>query len=204
LDASGLTGGDRFTFGVAHTGIVDLLRGWRRAAVPQVCDEISSLCRAYRIQKVICDQYSFPFLAELMRVRGVALAEQPFSARSKPEVFFSLKTALAGGQLQLPDHPEMLRELRALESVRTSSGNYKIGAPKGMHDDFVTTLALLALKLASCSKPYTPQIEVFSIRNARPSREVGINWSEETRRREEAEKRRLERLDRDVGWIRIS
>jgi hypothetical protein len=148
LDASGLSGGDRFVVAVGHLRpegqVVDLLRGWQRAAVPQVLDEIASLCRAYRIRRIVADQYSFSFVAELLRQRDIELAQQNFSARSKPEIFFALKNALAAGQMQLPNHPEMIRELRALESTRLSGGGYKIGAPRGMHDDYVTTLALLA------------------------------------------------------------
>jgi hypothetical protein len=123
---------------------VDVLRGWRRAAVPQVCDEIAALCRAYGVRAVVADQYSFTFLAELMRQRGVELEQLAFTARSKPEIFFDLKNALAQGTFRVPEHAEMLRELRALESVRLSGGGYRIGAPRGSHDDFVTTLALLA------------------------------------------------------------
>ena len=40
----------------------------------------------------------------------------------------------------------------ALESVRTSGGAYKISAPRGLHDDYATVLALLAYK-AENSKP---------------------------------------------------
>jgi hypothetical protein len=155
LDASGLSGGDRFCFAVAHgesgkpgAGAVDVLRGWRRAAVPRVLDEVAALAKAYRIARVIADQYSFSFVQELLRQRGVALEQLAFSARSKPEVFFSLKTALAQGSLQIPNNAQAVGELRALESLRTSGGNYKIGAPRGQHDDFVTVLALLAHRLA--------------------------------------------------------
>ena len=42
--------------------------------------------------------------------------------RSKPEAFLDLKLSLAQGRAQLLDHPEALRELRMLESKRTSGG----------------------------------------------------------------------------------
>lgn len=157
LDASGLTGGDRFTFGIAHAeetgGAVDVLRGWRRAPVAQVCDEIAALCRAYRAPEVIADQYSFAFVRELLARREVRLEQLAFSARSKPEVFFALRNALAQGRLRLPNHAEAARELRVLESARTSGGSYRIAAPRGAHDDYATVLALLAHRLAE------PQIE---------------------------------------------
>jgi len=165
LDASGLSGGDRFTFGIAHsdegTASVAILRGWRRAPVAQVCDEIASLARAYRVQSVVADQYSFVFLSELMRQRGVELEQLAFTARSKPEIFFDLKNALATGTFRLPEHPEALRELRALESVRLSGGGYRIAAPRGGHDDYVTVLALLANKAKRAQSWGEPFFEVI-------------------------------------------
>jgi hypothetical protein len=165
LDASGLTGGDRFCFGIAHSEkagtLVDLLRGWTREQVPQVCDEIAVLCRAYDILNITADQYSFSFLAELMRQRGIGLEQLSFTARSKAEIYFDLKTFLAQGAFRLPQHTEMVRELRALESVRLSGGSYRIGAPRGQHDDYVTVLALLANKVKrSVRQPWSEYLTV--------------------------------------------
>ena len=174
LDASGLTGGDLFTLGLGHSGsagfVVDVLRSWRKQAVPFVCDEIASICKAFRVRNVIADQYSFSFLSEHLRQREIGLEQLTFSARSKPELFFDLKNVLAQGKIQLPDHPEAIRELRALESTRTSGGNYKIGAPRGLHDDFVTVLAILSNK-AKRSKQKFFMPEVWDLRSSPPPSE---------------------------------
>ena len=152
IDASSLTGRDRFVFGIAHraargsAGVgpsLDLLRGWTRSPVPQVCDEISALVKAYAIRTVVADQHGYAFLRELMSSRGVELRQLPFTTRSKPELFTDLKIALAQGRVQLLDHPEALRELRVLESKRTSGGHYTISAPRGQHDDYCAVIALL-------------------------------------------------------------
>ena len=168
LDASGLTGGDTFTFGIGHSGdagfVVDVLRGWKRQAVPFVCGEISSICKAFRVRNVIADQYSFSFLSELLRQREIGLERLTFSARSKPELFFDLKNILAQGKIQLPNHPEAVRELRALESTRTSGGNYRISAPRGQHDDYVTVLAILNNKAKrSKQKFFMPEVLTINI-----------------------------------------
>ena len=176
LDASGLTGGDAFTFGIGHGSkegfVVDILRGWKRAAVPMVCDEMASVCKLFRIRNVIGDQYSFSFLSELMRQREIGMEQLTFSARSKPEIYFDLKNMLGQGKIQLPNHAEMIRELRALESTRTSGGHYKICAPRGMHDDFATVLAILANK-AKRSKRKVFMPEVLTIRIGAPSTPAG-------------------------------
>jgi hypothetical protein len=153
IDASSLTGRDRFVFGIGHraaqgqSGVglrLDLLRGWTRAGVPQVCDEVAALARTYGIRRIVADQHGYVFLRELMSQRGIELQQLAFTTRSKPEVFLDLKVGLAQGSIQLLDHPEALRELRLLESKRTSGGNYSISAPRGSHDDYACVIALLA------------------------------------------------------------
>jgi len=147
LDASGLSGKDRFTFAIGHHAVTlkfDCLRGWSRAAVTVVLDEIAKLLKLYGLSSVTCDQFSFSFVRELLAQRGIEAIQLPFTARSKPEIFLDLKLALAQGRVKLLDHADSLRELRMLESKRTSGGNYSISAPRGQHDDYATVIALLA------------------------------------------------------------
>jgi hypothetical protein len=152
LDASGLTGKDKFTLAIGHRSVkgvsgvgmaFDALRGWSRAPVSVVCDEIASLLKSFGLRSVVADQFGFSFLRELLSQRGIEVRQLAFTARSKPEVMLDLKSGLAQGRIQLLDHPESLRELRMLESRRTSGGNYSISAPRGAHDDFACVIALL-------------------------------------------------------------
>ena len=156
IDASGLTGKDRFTLAVGHrasrgsAGLgtrFDVIRGWSRAPVAQVCDEVGKILKGYWTHTVFADQFGFSFLKELLAQRGIEVRQVPFSARSKPEIFLDLKVGLSRGQISLLDHPESLRELRMLESRRTSGGNYSISAPRGGHDDYAAVIALLNHKM---------------------------------------------------------
>jgi hypothetical protein len=152
LDASGLGGRDKFTLAIGHRAVrgsgrgtaLDALRGWKRAPIAQVCDEIAALLTAYELRSVVADQFGYVFLRELLAQRGIEVRQMPFTTRSKPEVMLELKTGLAQGRIGLLDHSESLRELRMLESRRTSGGNYSIAAPRGAHDDYATVIALLA------------------------------------------------------------
>jgi len=152
IDASGLTGKDKFTLAIGHpavrgssgVGVVfDLLRGWSRAPVAAVCDEVAALLNSYGLKRVVADQFGFSFLKELLSQRGIEVAQLPFTARSKAEIFLDLKIAFSQGRIQLLDHAESLRELRMLESRRTSGGNYSIAAPRGQHDDYACVIAVL-------------------------------------------------------------
>jgi hypothetical protein len=152
IDASGLTGKDTFTLAVGHRAVrgpagvgtsFDLLRGWSRDPVAMVCDEVAAILKSYWLRTVVADQFGFSFLRELLRQRGIEVIQVPFSARSKPEIFLDLKIGLSRAQIGLLDHPQSLRELRMLESRRTSGGHYSISAPRGQHDDFAAVIALL-------------------------------------------------------------
>jgi hypothetical protein len=105
------------------------------------------ILKLFDLQSVIGDQFGFSFLKELLAVRGIEVSQRPFTARSKPEILLNLKLALAQGRVGLLDHPECLRELRMLESRRTSGGNYSIAAPRGQHDDYAIVTALLAFEM---------------------------------------------------------
>jgi hypothetical protein len=153
LDASGLTGKDKFTLAIGHRSVkgssgvgikFDVLRGWSRAPVSAVCDEIAVVLKGFGLHSVVADQFGFSFLHELLSQRGIEVRQLPFTTRSKPEIMLELKTGLAQGRIHLLDHPESLRELRILESRRTSGGNYSIAAPRGQHDDYACVIALLA------------------------------------------------------------
>jgi hypothetical protein len=152
IDASGLSGRDRFTFAIGHrssrgkdqVGVnLDLLRGWNRRGVREVVDEISLTLKAYSLKTVYADQFGFAFLKELLSQRGIEVIQLPWSARNKPEIFLGLKLGLSQGNLKLLDHPESLRELRLLECRRTSGGHSAISAPRGQHDDYACVIAML-------------------------------------------------------------
>ena len=152
IDASGLSGKDRFTFAIAHRSVrdkdqvgvnLDLLRGWNRRGVRDVVDEIALTLKAYSLKTVYADQFGFPFLKELLSQRGIEVIQLPWSARNKPEIFLGLKLGLSQGNLKLLDHPESLRELRLLECRRTSGGHSAISAPRGQHDDYACVIAML-------------------------------------------------------------
>jgi hypothetical protein len=157
LDASGLSGRDKFTLAIGHrtmraasaapTCELDLLRGWSRSGVGEVCDEIALILKSYGLTTVVGDQFGYSFLRELLAQRGITVSQKPFTSRSKPEILLNLKLALAQGRVGLLDHPECLRELRMLESRRTSGGSYSIAAPRGQHDDYAIVTALLAFEM---------------------------------------------------------
>src|SRR5262249_38499389 len=79
---------------------------------------------------------------ETLLNEGVPVLPYTFTNPSKLELLGKLAAAFDNGQIRLMDHEEQERELVAFEQSRTAAGNYQMGAPSGMHDDCVISLAL--------------------------------------------------------------
>ena len=64
------------------------------------------------------------------------------SPKSKAEAIEALVLAFENGDIRIPDDPVLINELEAYEMDRLPSGAFRYGAPSGMHDDCVMSLAL--------------------------------------------------------------
>ena len=69
---------------------------------------------------------------------------QPFTTThgSKMMVIDALALAFERAEIGLPDVPWLIAELEAYEAARTPTGLVRYGAPDGLHDDGVMSLAL--------------------------------------------------------------
>lgn len=72
------------------------------------------------------------------------LPVQPFltTNASKAAAIEALALAFERQELTIPSHPILLNELQAFQAERLPSGLLRYGAPNGMHDDCVMSLAL--------------------------------------------------------------
>ncbi|WP_218030279.1 terminase large subunit domain-containing protein [Pseudonocardia hydrocarbonoxydans] len=88
-------------------------------------------------------------LAEQLRRRrtGTHVAAVWTDVRRKQAGFAKIKTLLQSDRLVLPRHPELLKQLRALEFEQLAAGGVRIAVPeRAGHDD----LALAAMQAVSC------------------------------------------------------
>lgn len=81
---------------------------------------------------------------ERLRQAGLNVFSYQFSNASKERLIDSLAMQLEQGKLRLMDILEQENELLAFEYELTAARNIKMGAPEGMHDDCVISLALAA------------------------------------------------------------
>lgn len=80
-----------------------------------------------------------------------------FSNKTKVELIDNLSWLIDSNSLRMQPDPELLRELEHFEARTTESGNTKLSARSGYHDDLVIALALAARGLHT---NYKPQIAI--------------------------------------------
>lgn len=140
--------GDAFTLATGHHRdgrvIVDRLRAWRPPFNPSdVVAEAANLVKSYQLAALTGDRSSGEWVAEAFRANGL---DHKSCETPKSDLYLSLLAAVNSRALDVPDVPDLLRELRGLERRRGNSGrdrgDHAPGA--GQHDDLANSLAGLA------------------------------------------------------------
>jgi hypothetical protein len=116
-------------------------------------DEIVAVCRHHGVRFVYTDAFSATAAVEYLAVRGLHATVVPTTARSKSEMFASLKTRLYGGELELYDHPGLIAELHRIETLTTpGAASVRIRRLGSSHGDLATALALACSRLRGTAR----------------------------------------------------
>ncbi len=172
---------------VAHregdTVIVDLWRGWqpqpKKPLSPAgLAEEHADICRDYKIETLMGDQYAAEPYRDLLREHRVYFTEVTLTRQrhkrvtadyrrevgaSKTDIYGALKSLFLQGRIRLPDVAEGVTQLRQLLVKRTFQGSEQIGAPSGAHDDFPAALALAAWQAMRGLEYRAPNVTVRQI-----------------------------------------
>lgn len=134
-------------------------RSWSpRPGVPlsfsAVLDDMAKVCLDHGVDAVHIDQFSAAAVTEHLRRRGVRAVVEATTAQSKSAMFLNLKQRLYEDQLELFDHPDLLAELRRVETVTTpGAANVRIRRLGASHGDLATALALAVSKARLAALP---------------------------------------------------
>lgn len=79
---------------------------------------------------------------EALQSMGVNVSGFNTTNTTKAQIIDALSLAFERNEITIPDEPVLVAELLAYQSERLSSGLVRYGAPSGMHDDCVMSLAL--------------------------------------------------------------
>jgi hypothetical protein len=134
--------------------LVGRIRSWeppRRRAVSfdearevedVVLAEVAALLRHFGA-RAVTDQFKSAGVVERLRRYGVSVSVRAMTAPTKDAAFGFLRSRLSEGSVELPEHPDLLRELRAIRT-RYAAGRSSVVLPRigGSHCDLAQALAI--------------------------------------------------------------
>lgn len=129
---------------------VSLLLERYRAPYHQFIDEVIDIVRGYRFLALGAETNGVGQMPteELRRALGSLAPVTPLvtTATSKAEGFGRIRMLLQQGRLILPDHPALLKQLRALRFEQLVGGGVRISVPDSVgHDDLAMALCMAVL-----------------------------------------------------------
>jgi phage terminase large subunit-like protein len=134
--------------------LVGRVRAWeppRRKAVSldegrrvedTVLAEVATVLREFDA-RAVTDQFKSAGVVERLRRYGIQVRAVAMTAPTKDAAFGFLRGRLNEGSIELPDHPDLLRELRAVRT-RYAAGRSSVVLPRigGSHCDLAQALAV--------------------------------------------------------------
>ena len=154
-----------FGFAIAHRSrngsiTIDHVAKWTGTknvplSAKLVCESVAETLRRYGINSIVGDQFCFPVLRQHFDTLGVFYREFTFGAHTRASLFGNLRQLMGQQKIAIVDEPELLRQLRSLEEVRTASGQVDIRTPRGK-DDLAIVVALAAFELSRAEEPLPP------------------------------------------------
>jgi hypothetical protein len=177
---------DAFTCAIGHRdgerGVVDVVRAWPAPFNPAgVTQECAELLRSYGISRVRGDRFGGEWPREAFRAHGIAynLAEL-----NRSELYLALVAYVNGARLEIPDDPELLREMRGLERRRGPSGKDRVDHVRGAHDDRANSLAGVAHLLLGWRRLGLTAHDLFGDGGSQSAYDPDGNYDPEWRKRD--------------------
>jgi len=178
---------DRFSFGIGHSevvngqlrAVVDHLRNWtppkRKGAdldPEEVVNEIVTDLLMYGCSRIHGDQFADTVLKSMFMKRGIVFVECPATNPEKTDAYKNLRASLQAHLVDLPDNPEMEKDLKGLVRLRTTGNHTTIAAPRrrNAYDDAATVVSRLVRKLL----PLTGNVDLVKI-NAEAMPHIGVD-----------------------------
>ena len=133
---------DAFTLCIGHREgdrfIADVVRGVRPPFDPQeVASEYAGLLKEYRVHQVHGDNYSGDWVVNAFKECGVRYVR---AEKAKSALYLECLPLFARGLISLPDHGQLLKELRLLERQTHRSGKDSVDHGRYGSDDYANAV----------------------------------------------------------------
>jgi hypothetical protein len=139
-DATG-GGPDTFTLCVGHLDggkfVCDVIRGSRAHDLNATAAEFAKLARDYGCRQIWGDNYGKGWVSGAFLAAGMEYMRCP---RVRSDLYLDGLPMFLRGQVSIPDHPQLVRELRLLERRSARSGKDTVDHGVGGHDDHANSL----------------------------------------------------------------
>jgi hypothetical protein len=169
---------DAFTICVAHVEngrvIADAIQGRKPPFDPaSVATDFAILAREFGCRTIVGDAFSGDWVANAFRSAGV---EYQRAEKTRSEIYLECLPLFSRGLVNIPDHPQLLRELRLLERRTTRLGRDLVDHGSGGSDDYANALCgALVLAGTHRSLVFTAEM-VAQVRAHPPYRPPANAW----------------------------
>jgi hypothetical protein len=163
VDASGGRG-DAYTIAIGHREgervIADVVRGVAGLFNPQtVTQEFAELCKQYGCTKLTGDNYAAAWVDVAWRECGFVYER---CDKVKSQLYLEALPLFTRGLISLPEHKQLLRELRLLERRTHRSGKDTVDHGKGGNDDHANALCGMAVTMIAPRYRYDCELDWVS------------------------------------------
>jgi hypothetical protein len=141
VDASG-GAHDAFTIAICHRQgeriVADLVRGRKPPFDPHaVTHDYANLARQYHCRSIMGDAYGAAWVRTAFEGEGIEYRRSPLT---RSELYLEGLPLFTRGQIAIPDHDQLLRELRLLQRRTSRSGKDSVDHGVGGSDDHANSL----------------------------------------------------------------
>ena len=170
--------GDAFTLAIGHREdertIIDVCRARRPPFNPSaVVIDYAEVLNSYRCKTVKGDRYAAEWVVGAFRDAGIEYQSSPLT---KSEIYLEVSPLFATGAISLPDHRQLLTELRQLERRTTRGGRDIVDHPIRAHDDLANSVCG-ALWAASKQDQIPTNLRVCDLSRKSPWRMTSVTHS---------------------------
>ena len=132
-------------------------------------EAITRIAKEWDVSRLVIDATGMGGDIFVQEIQEAGLPVEPFiiTAASREHILQNLGVAMERQTVHFPAVPTLLRQLRAFQHRKMSSGRYRVEAPPGEHDDEVFALSLA---LTACAD--APSINTSQVRRSRSRRYV--------------------------------
>ena len=178
IDASGLTGRDKFSLAVVHKEenniYCDKVLSWNLRDPDPIMKDIKELAGIFHFNKTVIDKYARGWVKSALEKIGLEVSTRPNLA----EIYSNMKTLMLGNKLYLPDNPGLKKSLLNTQAYFGRNNALSIAHERidNSHSDEADAIATAVFEVTGKGEPGMTEQDWKNLKdmNERLSRMPGI------------------------------